>query len=339
MSEPTLSKSAALMALLVLLAVGSWEIHLRWIGTPLDYDDGKELWADKRAQVYDSPEKTTVFIGSSRVKFDIDIDTWQKGTGKKAVQLGMVGVSPLPILVDLANDKKFAGRVIIDVTEPLFFDNDSSDFKQPDQYIAYYKHETPAQKASFVLNHLLESQFIFLDQDNFSLNAELDHWKLPNRPGVFVMPDFPQGFGGSTFERQSGMSKKFLADTTLQVQVQQIWAFLIALGRSAPPPKENPIPIILRTVQTAVAKIRARGGDVVFTRTPSSGPFLAGEQHVFPRQQMWDPLLATTGATGFYFSDNPATTHFICPEWSHLKPSDAILYTKALIDELPSSFK
>jgi hypothetical protein len=25
---------------------------------------------------------------------------------------------------------------------------------------------------------------------------------------------------------------------------------------------------------------------------------------------------------------------FICPEWSHLKPSDAVLYTKALIGHL-----
>lgn len=338
MPDKTLSRAAALMTLLVVVVIGSWELHLRHIGTTIDYDDGKELWADKRAHVYDSPEKTTVFIGSSRIKFDLDIDTWQKLTGREAVQLSIVGNTPMPILRDLGNDTNFKGKLVVDVTEPLFFANDSAKFQEPDQYIAYYKHRTPAQKASFVLNHLLESRFVFLNEDRFSLNAELDKWKLPNRPEVFVFPDFPMGFGPTTFERQSTMTPQFVADTNLQIQVRNIWLFLMKARRGGPPSKEDPVPVVLRSVKNAVDKIRSRGGEVVFTRTPSSGPFLMGEQHAFPRSQMWDPLLTTTHSIGFYFADNPATAHFNCPEWSHLKPSDAILYTKALIGELPPSF-
>jgi hypothetical protein len=339
MPEKTLSRAAILMALLVLAVIGSWELYLRSTRIPLDYDDGKDLWSDKRAKIYDPPEKTTVFIGSSRIKFDLDIDTWQKITGREAVQLSVVGSTPMPTLRDLGNDPNFKGKLVVDVTEPLFFVNDSAEVQKPDQYIAYYKHRTPAQKASFALDHLLESHFLFLDQMSFSLNAELDKWKLPNRPGVFVFPDFPDDFGRVTFERQSYMTDRFVADTSLQHQVQNVWLFLMNMARNAPPPKEDPVPIVLRSVQNAVNKIRARGGEVVFIRTPSSGPFLMGEQHAFPRSKIWDLLLATTHSTGFYYSDNPATAHFICPEWSHLKPSDAVLYTKALISELPPSFK
>jgi hypothetical protein len=112
----------------------------------------------------------------------------------------------------------------------------------------------------------------------------------------------------------------------------------MTMGRNAPPPKQDPVPIILASVRNAVNKIRARGGEVFFIRTPSSGPFLMGEQHVFPRGKIWDGLLTTTQSKGFYYADDSATAHFTCPEWSHLSPSDAILYTKALITQLPPSF-
>jgi hypothetical protein len=65
---------------------------------------------------------------------------------------------------------------------------------------------------------------------------------------------------------------------------------------------------------------------------------LGGEMHVFPRTTGWEPLLAATRSKGFHFMDNPATAHLICPEWSHLSPSDAVSYTRALIGQLPPSF-
>jgi hypothetical protein len=47
-------------------------------------------------------------------------------------------------------------------------------------------------------------------------------------------------------------------------------------------------------------------------------------------------LLIGTGcwllpAARIYFEDYPGTAHLECPEWSHLTPSDAIIYTKNLI--------
>jgi hypothetical protein len=338
MPEKTLYRAAMLMVILVVIAIGSWEGYLRHTAAHLGYDDDKELWANKRARIYDAPEKTTVFIGSSRIKFDLDIPTWEKITGREAVQLSVQGSSPIPILLDLGNDSNFSGKLVIDVTEPLFFNNDPMGVQRPDRYVAYYKRRTPAQRAGFVLNHLLESQFLFLDQERYSLNAEIDKWKLPNRPGVYVFPDFPDDFGVTTFDRQSTMTPRFMADSSLRHQVQQVWVFLMNMGRNAPPPKEDPVPIILASVQNAVSKIRARGGEVFFIRTPSSGPFLMGEQHAFPRGKIWDPLLTTTHSKGFYYADDPATAHFTCPEWSHLSPSDAILYTKVLITRLPPSF-
>ena len=91
---------------------------------------------------------------------------------------------------------------------------------------------------------------------------------------------------------------------------------------------------ILNTVKADIDKIKARGGQVLFIRTPSSGPFLMGEKMGYPRAQYWDRILATTGCQGIHFEDYPAIAHFECPEFSHLKPSDAIIYTTNLIDIL-----
>ena len=71
--------------------------------------------------VYESKDKATVFIGSSRIKFDLDIPTWESLTGNHAIQLANVGSSPRPVMEDLANDPNFKGRLVVDVTEGLFF--------------------------------------------------------------------------------------------------------------------------------------------------------------------------------------------------------------------------
>jgi hypothetical protein len=338
MPANNLSKAAVFALVFVVLAIGGWEIYLRSKGVRISYDNGKDIWADKRAMVYEPSDKTTVFIGSSRIKFDLDIDTWQKVTGRHAVQLAIEGSSPIPVLTDLGNDPDFRGRLVVDVTEGLFYSGDRYNLQKPETYTAFYKKRTPAEKASFVLDHALESGLVFLDRDKFSLNAALDRFGIPDRPGVYAFPAFPIDFNCGDFNRQSKMTPRFVADTNLQHSVQRVWLFVMELGKKAPPPKQDPVPPILAVVRTAVDNIRARGGEVVFLRTPSSGVMLGAEQHVFPRARCWDPLLAATHCQGIHYTDYPATSHFVCPEWSHLTPHDAVLYTKALITELPPSF-
>jgi hypothetical protein len=335
-----ITKAAILMAILVVVVIGGWELYLRSTGVALSYDNGKELWANQRARVYESPATTTVFIGSSRIKYDLDIETWEKLTGRQAIQLSMEGNSPVPILEDLAADPRFAGKLVIDVTELLFFSADDAPVRHEQrENIAYYKNRTPAQRASFILNHALESQLVFLDNESLSLNAKLDELPIPNRPNVFAPPIFPLDFQRVTFDRQDKMSPRFLADTNLQKRVQNIWVMMQTAGMAytAHHP-EDPAPAIMQRTIAAVAKIKARGGDVVFVRTPSSGPMAMGEAKGFPRNKYWEPLLAATQCKGIHYADDPATAHFTCPEWSHLRPSDAVLYTQALIGHLPESF-
>src|SRR4051812_26747670 len=122
MKQKRLFLKAGILALILVSAcVASWEMFLRHQGRGISYDDGGSLWSNKRKQVYQPTDKATVFIGSSRIKYDLDINTWQNITGDRVIQLANVGSSPRLMLQDLANDPNFKGKLVIDVTEFLFF--------------------------------------------------------------------------------------------------------------------------------------------------------------------------------------------------------------------------
>ena len=334
MSEKTLAKPAMLTLALAVAVMLCWELYLRNQGVSVAYDDGPPLWSEKRAMVYEPSDQAVVFIGSSRIKYDLDIPTWQRLTGTHAIQLAVEGSSPRPTLEDLSNDPHFKGRLIVDVTEGLFFSNAPPSSENPNKNIKYYHDRTPAQRASFQLNRVLESGLVFLDKDHLSLNAQLDALEIPSREGVFMMPIFPMDFGYNTFDRQMYMTDRFVADTNLQNQVKGIWYFFSQGRKGAPPMPAEELAGILQSAKEATDKIKARGGEVLFVRTPSSNPMLMGENMAFPRATHWDQLLALTQCPGIHFADYPSMSHFICPELSHLSPSDAILFTQALIEVL-----
>jgi hypothetical protein len=79
-----------------------------------------------------------------------------------------------------------------------------------------------------------------------------------------------------------------------------------------------------------VAKLRARGVQVLFVRPPTAGRYLEFDNKVFARSRTWDVLLARTGAPGIHFEDYPEMQGLELPEWSHLSAADAQRYTEAL---------
>src|ERR1035437_10068859 len=225
MDASNFKKAGILTVVLVATTLIGWEIYLRSHRFPISYDDDASLWSTKRIDVYQPADAATVFIGSSRIKYDLDIPTWENITGDKAIQLSMVGTSPRPFLDDLANDKKFKGKLIIDVTEGLFFGrNKKRTEKTSSEFEDYYKKWTPAQRFSSNVNFVVESRFVFLEKDKFSLNALLDELPIPNRKGVLKFPLFPKGFGMNTSERQNFMDEEFLKDTLQQKKQQNNWA-------------------------------------------------------------------------------------------------------------------
>jgi len=330
MQAPDLKKAGILSLFVVLVIIGCWEFYLRSIGVSNSFDDNEPLWAYKRAQIYDEPERTTFFIGSSRIKFDIDLKTWEDVTGEKPVQLALVGTSPQLILKDLADDKKFKGKLIVDGTEFILFSRDPGDQESAKKSIEYYKKWTPAQKASFYIDYFLQSNLVFLKQKKFSLNALLDQLSFKNRKGVFSFNGFPLGFEPTSFERQNIMTDDFIKDTSRQERVKEIWRKFGVVSKTLGPTGDT-LNKIFEDLKNSIDKIKERGGQVIFLRPPSSGESREAEKVAYPKNLFWDKLLSYTNTPGIYYEDYPEIAHFTCPEWSHLSPNDAITFTKSLI--------
>jgi len=331
----TIAKSAILMLIIVITVVTSYEIHLRNSGLQVSYDDGPALWANQRSKVYGDKEEQIVFIGSSRIKYDLDTDTWRQLTGIEPIQLACVGSTPVPILKDLANDPEFRGRLVIDITEPLFFSGIPPFLERPTDNLKYYHDHTIAQEMSFQLHSMLESQLVFLDEENLSLNAQLGIVpyivpELQNRPGVYGALMFPLEFARTNFDRQTYMTDHFVTDTAQVGIVRNIWNGLAKMPMP-PPMNDAQILAFLQDIKKSTDKIKARGGDVIFVRTPSSGPFREMEKMGFAKERYWNQILAVTDCPGIHFEEDASTKNFMCPEFSHLSRPDAKSYTSAFV--------
>src|SRR5688572_26279223 len=330
MESNHLIKTSMLSLVIILAFFVGLELYWRGRGFTPTFNDDKVLWATKRKEIYTPQNEATVFIGGSRIKFDLDIPTWEQLTGEKAIQLAIVGTPARAVLNHIANDKNFKGKLIVDVAEGQFFsfvDSVRRD-KFAREAIGYFLDETPAQRVSASINFFLESNFVQLEESKFGMNALLAGIGLPNRPGVNVRPSFPKEFGVSDFNRQTWMTPMFLADSTMLNKQMRFWR----MGMNITPPiKGDTLETFLKQTKKAIDKIRARGGTIIFVRPPSSGKYIENETRAYPRDKYWDRLLQYTNTPGVHFADYPATSSLICPEWSHLTRTDAATYTAELI--------
>jgi hypothetical protein len=77
-------------------------------------------------------------------------------------------------------------------------------------------------------------------------------------------------------------------------------------------------------------QIRARGGEVVLIRMPTSGDLWTLHELQYPRAEYWDRLVAVTGLPAIHFADYPGLSGFECPDFSHLDARDSPRFTQAL---------
>ena len=331
MKSNQLFNASILTLLLVICFVFGLESYWRDRGFIPTFNDDKVLWATKRKEIYKPAEEATVFIGGSRIKFDLDVPTWEKLTGEKAIQLAILGTPGRLVLRDLSNDKNFKGKVIIDVADAQFFSFPDSARRDrlAREALGYYYDETPAQNASASINYFLESKLVFLEEGKFSLTPLLSKLNIANRPGVNDARAalIPLEFDVSNFNRQSCITPMFLADPRLQKKQHDFWMRGIT---RASPIKGDTLQAFLEQTKKAIDKIRTRGGTVVFIRPPSNGPYIEMENRLYPRQKYWDYLLEYTNTPGIHYADDPGTANLVCAEWSHLTLEDAAVYTTQL---------
>jgi transposase len=328
------------VVLIVIAATCAWEFYCRSIGYGPTLNDNEDLWTSTRRRV--KPE-SVVIIGDSRGWFDLDLDELEKGLGKRPVQLAMGGGCAYPVLADLANDENFHGTIICSVVPWLFFAPPGTPPMERGEKAVRRSHtQTPAQRASQYLAIPLEEHVAFLKQEELTLDDLLKRLPIPNRPYAQVPPRLPPYFGTLDRERRARMIEECAHPGKLQSTIQQIW---LPLFTPPPPPSYIPKDVFMakmkkaveqrfHDVASAVQKLRARGGKIVFVRLPNSGGLKVLEDRNTPRAQTWDLLLKGTAAPGIYYEDYPELSGFNCPEWSHLSAGDSVEFSKRLIPHL-----
>ncbi|MFN2508480.1 MAG: hypothetical protein ABR589_06870 [Chthoniobacterales bacterium] len=329
----------------VFVAVTAWEVYCRSFGYAPTLNNTTDLWAEARCRV--QPESIVV-VGDSRAWFDVDLDEIERGLGKRPVQLAQPGACPFPVLEDLAQDASFHGTIICSILPRIYFAPPGSPpFERAEKAVQRFYGQTWAQRVSHELSVPLELSFAFLKQDDLTLEALLQDLPIPDRPYALVPPRLPPYFCSIDRERRARMVEQCARPGRLQERVRRRWARLFT-----PPPPPSYVPIEAftsrmteavaaryRDTKTAVNKLRARGGKIVFVRFPVSGPLKELEDKNTPRAQTWDPLLQQTAVPGIYFEDFPELASFECPEWSHLSAGDSVEFTKRLVPHLRSALQ
>ena len=328
------------VVLIVLAAAFAWELYCRAIGYGPTLNDNEDLWTLTRRGV--RPE-SIVIVGDSRAWFDVDLDEFEKGLGKRPVQLAMGGSCAYPVLADLANDENFHGTIICSIVPRLFVAPPGTPpMERAEKAVRRAYNQTLAQRASQYLAMPLEERVAFLKQEELTLDEFLKRLPIPDRPGALVPPRLPPYFATLDRERRARMIEECAQPGKLQSTIQQIW---LPLFTPPPPPSYIPkdefgkkmgqaIEQRFHDVAAAVQKLRARGGKIVFVRFPHSGELKKLEDRDSPRTAIWDRVIRDTGAPGIYYEDFPELNGFNCPEWSHLSAGDSVEFSKRLVPHL-----
>jgi len=322
----------ALAAIVFLAAMGAWEAFWRSEGFRPSYRNSDGLWAMTHRRLDREGPGGTAVIGSSRVLFDTNLEAWRDVTGTLPVQLALEGTSPRPLLDHLANETDFAGLLVVGVTPPLFF---MPGFGYRADALSHYRTETWAEWFGQRVSMTVEPYLAFYNFDTalFTVLRRQTWW--PKREGVVVESEVRK-LSDMRRTRQADMWSKVELDPEYRQLCRDIWLEFLNAPREMPPPEEaaKALEAAFERVAADVRTIRDRGGEVVFVRAPSTGPFREAEAKGFPRERFWDELLRRTDAVGIHFEDHADLQDVEVPEWSHIRAGDTDRFTRALIGHL-----
>jgi hypothetical protein len=337
---------SVVITVIVITATVAWELYARSKGYAPTLNDNSDLWTLRRRAV--EPESLVV-IGDSRGWYDVDLNEFEKGLGKRPIQLASGGMCGFPVLKDLADDESFHGTIVCSVVPRLLFAPPRTPpMERGEKAVKRFHDQTLAQRASQYLAMPLEERVAFLKQEDLGLDGLLKDLPIPNRPGAQVPRRLPPYFGTIDRERRARMVEACVdPNGPLARKVQQVWSVNFT---APPPPSYIPKDVFMAKigeaiqkryvdVTAAIQKIRGRGGKIVFVRFPYSGGLKEIEDRDTPREKTWDPLLKMTGAPGIYYSDFPDLKDFQCPEWSHLTAGDSVEFSKRLVPHLREALK
>ncbi len=313
--------------LLSTLAVSLVEWRYRQLGVIPTVLDDKDLWAQERARLAAARDRGVALIGTSRMLFGIDPKRLKARLANyQPVMLAVNGAYPLATLDDLANDERFRGVVIVDV-DAEGLSRRFYDMQQP-QIDHYHQDYGPSRALHRRILTQWQRRMVIADP-NYGLVAMLQRRLFaqpPPQPRYAVVQ--PNRAGALDFQR--------IDPEPLRVHFAKMKREGLKINIPDTPEKWL---ADLQPVQTAVKKIQARGGQVLFFCSPTRGEHLAADLEGYPRALFWDQAQAMIGAPMVYADDLPIIRALSAPDGSHVDAKDRDQLTDGLYQAMRERLK
>lgn len=328
-----------------LAATVTLELALRMRGYTPTIEDTGQLWRTVRDETSDAGARAMPIIGASRIQLGINLEllTEAMGDDSQPLQLAINGTSWRPVLRDLAADPEVRGRVVVD-WYPQFVASDVVTHAWVISRARGIDWLAVGEDAEQRLSTPLRSRFaLFADGGRaIDIVARRLLTRAPVAQYIQTRPDRSRAADYSLVPMPAFAEDRALRHIGLplepngNVSARERIAESIALA--------TPLPVDAATVEQwdaiarDIAAIRARGGDVVFVKMPTSGAVAAFDAARYPEAVWWDGFLAHVGARGISASREPSLAGFTCPDGSHLDRRDQAAFTAALAPLLHDAF-
>jgi hypothetical protein len=277
-----------------------------------------KFWYDRA--VYGGP-RTIAIIGTSRIQGDISTSLMRSRLPDyRVVQLAKYGSgSPIGVLRALASDDRFNGIVICGTIEPFLLRKYWEDQHELFEYAGGTRDGVEALASAAVLERLAIRS---AESGIWAASNELvNRGALPFARHIRMRADRSLEFDFSGVQNLEQFTK------------EKVEAYRGRYARAEFPTPEG-FDHDIEDIEEFVHSIRARGGQVVFARMPSSGERLALEDEYHPKSKYWDRFAAMSSGVYIHPAELADGRGWECPDESHLDYRDTISFTNALVDEL-----
>lgn len=303
----------------VVVVLGGLEGFWRARGHRPSAVDDEDLWAYERSRA-DGPG-VVALLGASRMQMGFSTELARALRPERFVNLAVEGRAPLAVLRDLARDENFVGLVVCSITAQGF---ERKQRERQQRWVEHYHHRAR-------LERMLDRHFTACMQA--SLVVAGPRLALPVLLRRFARGKPPPDPAYLVTHADRSHSADY---RLIHIGSHRAWRIARRARGYARATIPSPEQWAIEAAEAApwVAAIRARGGEVVFVRFPTSGEHWKLDERYYPRARYWDRVAAVTGAATIHFRDLPDAAGLLCPDTSHLDQRDAPRFTRALLAEL-----
>lgn len=314
--------AAAIALAIALCASAAIERYWRARGYVPAAIDSMSLWSQQRDRVYSREHTPLVLLGASRIQLGIDMSLLRELLpAYRPVMLAINGRYPLASLRDLADDEAFRGIVLCDI-ESRGFELVHRQMQQP--YVDYYRTRwTPSGRLHRIALTFWQRHALIANPD-FGALASLRRWLAS---GGAPWKSYVR------YRRDRSGDADYIGFDAAPYAKAFADGYRHLLAEDPPQPPERWL-AGLAPVRAWVQRIRARGGEVIFYNTPSSGALQALADAAYPSAPYWNRLGEALDAPTLDYREVPALTALSLPDGSHLDYRDKAAYTRALAQTL-----